>query len=68
MKIGSRVRAVALVGLLGLMPLTATFAETTPQAGPAPAAQKLVKLKYKRSNGVQKSGKSERMRATTASG
>ena len=68
MKIGSRLRAIALVGLLGVMPLTATLAETTPQAAPAPAAQKLVKLNYKRSNGVQKDGKSERMRATTASG
>ncbi|HEU5430539.1 MAG TPA: hypothetical protein VFU81_02695 [Thermomicrobiales bacterium] len=80
MKVGSRIRAVALVGLLGVMPLTATFAQTTPQSektpqsglvsqsGPTPEAQKLVKLKYKRSNGVQKAGSSERMRATTASG
>ena len=80
MKIGSRVRAAALVGLLGVMPLTATLAQTTPQAGktpqaavaaqsgPSPQAQKLVKLKYKRSNGVTKTGDSERMRATTASG
>ncbi|HEX5499846.1 MAG TPA: hypothetical protein VFX03_11485 [Thermomicrobiales bacterium] len=80
MKIGSKIRAVALVGLLGVMPLTATVAQMTPQAeqtpdagltaqsGPAPEAQKLTKLNYKRSNGVTKTGSSERMRATTASG
>jgi hypothetical protein len=73
MKIGGRVRALALVGLLGVMPLTATVAATTPMAQtPAavtPAGQKLVKLNYKRSNGVQKAGSgTERMRATTASG
>jgi hypothetical protein len=73
MKIGSRLRAIALVGLLGVAPLTATVAATTPAAqtpaATTPAAQKLVKLKYKRSNGVQKAGSgTERMRATTASG
>jgi hypothetical protein len=75
MKIGSWVRALALVGLLGLMPPVATFAQMTPQAektpqsGLVPQAQKLEKLKYKRSNGVQKAGSgTERMRATTASG